>query len=335
MRFAILTTRQYASSRVRAEALHRMFSRIGVSSRVFYDFWGTLTRLGSGYRPRPRLALDVLQDMRALAVLAAYDVLVVCGYIPGAFLRYHYGIEALRRLLPGRPIVLYLVSYLANSPDWEDRIRHCMGYGISRYDWHLVVSPVGKRALAPDQPCCAIGINFQDPELFPAEKKDFLALLDFEQKGFERFRELQVQALEDLGIEYIALRGKCTFSEVYEVYRRTSIHFLAFLESFGLPICETQICGNYVFTPDRHWPQAHRKLEDFVRDRSVVLSDNFVVYDGLEDLKRKILLARERHDSQTIYNNFVQNYPCFYYGNLQELRRFVHRAERGGLWGRQ
>jgi hypothetical protein len=335
MRFAILTSNNYASSRIRAEGLQRMFERIGVDSQILYRCLGTLTRLGVGYKPTRAFPLQILHDFRALASLVRYDVLILCDYIPTAFLKNHHGIELIRKVFPNKAIVLYVVSYLGNSPDWQNRIYNCGGYGISRYDWHLCVSPVGKKVLEPNQPCSAIGINLEHPELHPLEKKDFVALLDFERKGFESFREVQIQALEELEIEYVELHGNYTFSEIYEIYRRTSIYFLAFLESFGLPICETQICGNYVFTPDKHWPQAHRKPEDFVREGSVVLSKNFVVYKGLEDLKHKLTIVRTRHNHKSIYNNYLKNYPYFYYGNSEELKKFVERAKRGELWGRQ
>ena len=335
MKFAILAIDSFGSSRARAEGLQRMFDRIGQQSRILYGCWGLITRLGTGYKPTARFPREVIWDLKAIATLARYDLLILCGFVPEAFLRNEYGIRYLRKLTGGKPIVLYTVSYIGNSPDWQNRIYHCGGYGISRYDWHLAVSSVGKKALEANQPCNAIGINVEEPELFPASKKGFMALLDFERRGFEPFREMQVQALREMGIEYIELKGEYTFSEIRAIYRKTSIYFLAHLESFGLPICETQLCGNYVFTPDRRWPQAHRNADAFARDGSITLSENFVVYGDLQDLKRKIALARQSHDPDAIHDRFLATQAEFYSGNLDQLRQFVKRAERGGLWGSQ
>jgi len=334
MKFAIITSKVFESSRTRAESLNRMFGKIGVRSKIFYHL-GTLSRLTKAqFSKNPRGVLKRIYDFKGLIELARYDVLIICGYMQPAFLKGYWEIETLRNHFPHKPIVLFLVSYLGNSPDWQKRIYEKKGYGISRYDWHLVVSPVGKKFLTEDHPCQAIGLNLEIPQLQPNQKKEFLALLDYKREGFEPYREIQIKALEDLKIPFIELTQSHTFSQIYSIYKQTSIYFLAFLESFGIPICETQLCGNFVFTPDRTWPQAHRLHEYFIKKGNIVLTKNFYVYNGLNELKKRIQDSLAKHNPEQIYKNFVENYPNFYYGNTDELKRFVDRAEDRALWGR-
>jgi hypothetical protein len=311
-----------------------MFDRIGVEARIFYSL-GTVVRMaGRAGSPPPRSWAERVFDQVGLARLAHYDVLILCGYMRPAFLKGYFGIEALRERFPDKPIVLHTVSYLGSSPDWQKRISEADGFGISRFDWHLVVAPVGKRLLPTAHPCQAVGINLEIPALFPEKKSGFTALLDHPREGFERERRLQVEALGDLKIPVVELGDPLSFAAIYKIYRATSIYFLAFLESFGIPICEAQLCGNLVFTPDPSWPQAHRQLEPFRRDGSVVLSENFLVYGDLRDLKSKISQARDGHDPIRIQENFIKRYPHYYKGDLAQLKRFVESAEAGELWGR-
>ena len=311
-----------------------MFDGIGVEARIFYHL-GTIARMAGGHGSRPpRLWAERGYDAYGLERLRRYDVLIVCGYMRPAFFRGFFGIEALRERCPDKPIVLHTVSYLGNSPDWQERIAAADGFGVSRYDWHLVVSPVGKRVLPSGHPCQAVGINLEIPALFPGKKVEFTALLDHSRAGFEKERQQQLEALDGMKIPYVELNSPQSFASIYKIYRRTSIYFLAFLESFGIPICESQICGNYVFTPDKHWPQAHRQAGSFSRDGSIVLTENFRVYGDMKDLREKIAQARDSHNPEQIFDNFVRNYPTYYHGDLAELKRFVNHAERGDLWGK-
>jgi len=277
MKVAIISTRAYESARVRGEGLLRMFRKIGITARIVYGL-GTLVRLaGNAGRRWPASTLEKARDRGILRLLSRFDLFIICGYMRPAFLPGRFGIEVLRHRFPKTPLVLYTVSYLGSSPDWMSRMKKAGGFTVDRYDWHLVVSPVGKQPIPADHPCQAVGINLEVPGLYPPHKKRFTALLDHAREGFENERALQMRGLEATGVPFEKLTTPLSFTAIYRRYRRSSIYFLSFLESFGIPICETQLCGNFVFTPAVEWPQAHRIPEPFRREGRVILNENFFV----------------------------------------------------------
>src|ERR1035441_3440561 len=84
-------------------------------------------------------------DRKLLRELKSYDAIVFSNCIPNALLRNYYDIETLRKLLPGKPIILYAVYYLGNAPSMEQRLKASGDYSADRFDWSLAVSEVTGR----------------------------------------------------------------------------------------------------------------------------------------------------------------------------------------------
>ena len=131
--------------------------------------------------------------------------------------------------------------------------------------------------------CSVIGLDLDDGSLRPTPKDDFLALIDFERPSEMKERATQIAALEETKTPYVVLNGRYSISEIRKIYRQCSLYFVAFRESFGLPICELQACGAYVFTPYADWCPSHWIKPDLSAPGPGLLSPNFVVYDGDKD----------------------------------------------------
>jgi hypothetical protein len=119
--------------------------------------------------------------------------------------------------------------------------------GLNRYDWYLVVSVLSECPIPQGpQPYSLVGLNLNDGTLNPQPKGEFRALIDFAQPGHENERSIQIAACERTRTPYTVLEGSYSLEEIREIYRQSSIYFVAHRESFGIPICEVQACGSYV-----------------------------------------------------------------------------------------
>ncbi len=167
-------------------------------------------------------------------------------------------------------------------------------------------------------------------EALPEAKSEFIALVDFEYASNMRERAVQIQALEESATKYMVLNGRYSIDAIRRIYRKTSIYFLASRESFGLPICELQACGSYVFTPDTHWCPSHWLKTDLAQEGPGELSPNFIVYHNDKDrLIREIQRIKTAYDPKTVVETFRRYHPQLFQGNEGELREFIQKVRTG------
>ena len=103
-------------------------------------------------------------------------------------------------------------------------------------------------------------------------------------------------------------------------------------EAFGLPVSEVQACGSLVFLPDPHWAAAHWLGDNFYIKREPSLTSNFVVYENEpEALAGRLRAAAESFDPANVRETFIREQPQLYYGDIEELRRFLDRIESGEI----
>lgn len=227
-----------------------------------------------------------------------------------------------------KPIVNYDLHYLPNQ-GWYGMIkkRNSDNYGLERFDWYLIASIVTEYALPIEIPkiYSNIGFNIKDNTLYP-EQKEFIALLDFERPGYEIERSIQVTALKNTKTKYIELNGRYTTEEIRSIYRKSSIYFLAFRESFGLPILELQHCGSYIFTPYKEWAPAHFLNKNIYLSGYGDLGENFFVYENdLSKLEKLIVKIKKEYNAQKVIDNFKRDYPFYYQYNKQEFQDFTNK----------
>lgn len=350
MRFAILANNYASHVRPMAEGLQRMFTRIGVESKVFYSGLRWLTFDNPFYHASGTVAyrLKTLAQRPLaypyLARLQPYDAIVLVINMPVAFMR-HLEVERIRRMFPNKPVINYDLHYLPTLGNWADTLEHgdpTRGvtegghFGLERYDWYLMASVATEYPLIKGmtQPYSLIGLDLNDGTLYP-EQSTFQALVDFERPDRRSERAVQIQALEETNTPYVVLQGHYPIAEIRAIYRKSCLYFVAWRESFGLPICELQLCGSYVLTPYARWCPAHWIKEDLTRPGPGRLSPNFIIYDNDKArLKAQIQAIKQTYDPQTVIDTLKHYQPQLYHGNLDQLRQFVAMLEAGQITSR-
>jgi hypothetical protein len=265
--------------------------------------------------------------------LNEYDAIIVVCNIPDAFERHKlHRIESIREKLK-IPIILYQNYYLATRGAWSRKIIKSGGFGLERFDWYLAASVSSIYSLSQEpHPCSVIGHDLTDNILKPNNNKSFKVLLDFKRKGFEHFRALQIQALEQTNTPYTQLCGTYSQAEIKSIYQQHSALFLSFKESFGLPIIENQLCGNYIFTPFNHWVSSHYIKKSVYQSGEGLLGDSFIVYNNdLQQLKNTLIECENNYNSEKIYQQFKAQYPQFYQGDLTVLKTFIDKLNNGEI----
>jgi len=344
MRVAILTNNLPSFNKVLAEGLQRMFRGIGVEATVHYDGHDRLRRFD---RSSAGLAGRLWHEVNLvpfLATLRGFEVIVLVSTIPKAFLRTdHAHLETLRRCIPGVPIVNYDVSLLPTQPRWVKVLREGNhpwvrtggNFGLERFDWYLTAA---SRSYSPlpkgEWPCTVIGLNLDDGTLYPDQKDEFLAVIDFEQPEYFKERADQIMALEETSTKYVVLHGSYSIDDIRKLYRRTSMFFLASPDSFGLPICELQACGAYILAPHEDWCPAHWIADGQGSANAGKLSPNFVIYRDRTMLIRQLARIRSEHNAQHIVQTFLHHHPQFFFGDSGALASFCHQVRSGAIHSR-
>ena len=344
----------------RAEGLVRMFSRLGVTSKVFYDGLRFLdlkekkpkiTFTGPKQFARSLLnSINPPDDAflnRVWKELESFDLMVVVETVPTAFLNYQLNrVEEVRNRFPEMPIVLYSSIYLSTLGEWirflkqgndyHGFIQGSGHYGLERYDWYLIGSATTDFPMPKGfQPLTVIGCDLNDGSLYPEQNQDFIALMDFERPNHMAERAIQILALEKTNTKYKVLNGRYPMAEIRRIYRQSSIYFLAHLEAFGLPIVEVQACGGKVFTPYARWAWAHYDKPDLCIPGSGPLSDNFIVYNNdLDLLCQKIEEEKKSFDPQKNLDLFKEKDGRFFEGDLEKLKQFVLEVQSGKIHSR-
>lgn len=356
MKAAILANDQPGFIKPMAAGLQKMLRSLGHDVDVFPDGlamlnYGAFKAAQERLKNRAKSLINLVKPERFLlkqhvswfdlkrfeAKLAQYDVIIVVCHIPDAFLANKLlGIERIRQKVQ-RPVVLYQNYYLATRGDWSQKIitlgGNNKGYGLERYDWYLAASVVSESPLSKQaHPYSLIGQDLRDASLVAEAKPSFKVLLDFDRKGFEQFRQLQIQALEQTNIEYTQLKGRYSQADIRQLYRQHSALFLSCRESFGLPIVENQLCGSYIFTPFKNWAPSHYINKSLHASGEGDLGDNFMVYDNdVEKLKQQLLSCQKNHPGEQIEQSFKRQYRALYQGDLRQLSNFVTKLARGEI----
>jgi hypothetical protein len=250
--------------------------------------------------------------------------------------------DLLRGELQSTPIVLYDLVYLPTRGSWMDHLRDgCpqMGipdgghFGMERYDWYLCASVVSEYPMPNGiQPYFHVGLNLDDGTLFPDQRGQFVALLDFPRKEHIEERNVQIEALRATDTPFIELKGKYKISEIRRIYRQCAMYFLSFRESFGLPIVELQACGAKVFTPYADWCPSHWIKSDLRIPGAGRLPSNFVVYDNSKDfLISEIQRLRASFDPNAVRRQLLVDHPELYVGNTESLSDFIRALKAGDI----
>jgi len=350
MRTAILTNRADSFYKPLAEGLSRMFAQVGVESLVLYDGLASLpklptsdNRLTLGWEERLRRAARSWRSRqlyrRLLDQLGTVDLAVIVGHLPAAYWDSSFDDNQLRRDAPHLPIVLYDLVYLPTRGPWAKALlesdsargipkgRH---WGLDRYDYYLCVTEISEWPVPPGAEVFSrIGVNMVDPLLFVERNTEMVALIDFERPDHLHERAIQVLACVEAGIPFKVLHGHYTSDAIRAIYRNSSLYFVAHRESFGLPICEVQACGARVLTPYAEWCPSHY-LARPEKEAGGRLPSNFIVYNNdRQQLVNELQRVKRAFDPRAALSSLQREQPHFYYGNVEELARFVDLVRIG------
>ncbi|HPH11857.1 MAG TPA: hypothetical protein PKW59_13455 [Thermotogota bacterium] len=347
MKFAIMANNTPSFIKPLAESLDKRIKSLGHTSKVFYNGLHYLESFSSLSRVYARnivkkiinivykrnykiYPLDIINTTNSLK---DYDCMIVVVNLPGVLYKEGLGgIEYVRDRF-NIPVVNYDLHYLFSFGynNYFDIKYGRNGYGLERFDWYLMAQVSDKRFLLNcKNPYHIIGFDLKDGSLYPQSKKEFLALLDFPRKGFEKERIIQKAALKNAKVQYRELKRPLNIGEIRQIYRESSVFFLSFPESFGLPICEVQLCGCYVGSPYPKWTPGHflpgESSEDFRVGR------NFIIYENDESrLTEKMIEAKRTYDANQILKDFQEDYPIFDKGDNDALSDFIHQVETGRI----
>jgi hypothetical protein len=341
LKIAILSGPENGSPRVLAETLDQLIKETGYASEIFYQS-KAIRRLLSANQVKVNKILwflfklkNFMADRRLFAKLREKDAVVICDWTPHGFYKDTYNIPKFKTLIDNKPVLYYAVQYLWNSPTIIQRLKDGNHDLQERYDWHLSVSPVTELRGTPAPPWSQIGMNLKSTGLKPVIKKEFLAIVDFLRPGYEQYRETQIKVLEELKIKYISFEREYSVSEIRELYKMSGLIFLQFPEAYGLPIAECLACGSYIGTPDTSWPMSWRLDEKLEVHGPGTLPECFLVYNGAEELKTKLIALRDNYDlaktPQKVFDTFYKYYPTFYEGNKESLLDVFKRIEQNNL----
>ncbi|HYN81501.1 MAG TPA: hypothetical protein VES88_08365 [Gemmatimonadaceae bacterium] len=362
MKVAILADDRPSYVRPLAEGLFRMLEACGAEPVMHYD---GLAHLGlrrsvdpTSLRSIAGSTLRLIPSRRAfdefVERVGDADLIVVVLHVPASFAKGVFpNIETLRERLPNVPVVNYDMVFLPTLNSWArfllrgektairggaDRIFDRGSYGLERYDWYLMGSVERELRLPPGPlPYSLIGLDLDDGSLYPDQGGEFSVLVDFIRHGEQNlaYRKVQLDALRLAGVDYVVLEGRYSMKEIREVYRRSSMYFLAFCESFGLPVCELQACGCRIYMPDTYWASSHWISESVYGPRKPEYSSNFVVYENDPELLAERIREEARtFDPARVRATFERVQPQLLHGDRAALSEFLERAEDGTIHSR-
>ena len=331
-RIAILASDRDRSPKVLALSLASMLKRLGVECEILWGADEMLGRMSLRWARHPRKWRMGLRhcgsDHALVGRLRRCAGIVFSKCCPNAFMR-GYGIERLRRHLPGIPIAFHEVYYLGNAPYQQAWLREGGHFGVERYDWHLAVSEVTEVRGVPSCPWSAIGLDLTGSGLEPGGQQDMTAIIDFARPGYEALRQQQRSALLDVGFNVIELDGEYSLTEIRSLYRKACAFFPQFPEAFGLAMAECLASGAFVFLPDSSWAMSFRLDAAPMPHTRGTLAGCFKVYSDANDLRERLRSLRRSYDPCSVAAEFRRAYPTFASGNLPGLRAFLEGCVTG------
>lgn len=336
MKIAILSNQEKSFVRPLSEGLKRMLDSLNIKSNIFPNGLKDIRIYSQKKDFIGKHLIKPYKNLRfnnLVSQLKQFDAVIVVGHIPSAFMKYFMRDGMLRQLLPNTPIVLYDLVYLPTRGVWAKYLKEGNPqygidegghFGMERYDHYLCVSVVSEYPLLTGKhPYSLIGVNLDDGTLYPEQGNEFVALLDFERLNHPEVRRIQIEALRATNTKYIELSGSYSLEKIRKIYRKSSIYFLAHRESFGLPICELQACGSYIFTPYSTWCPSHW-LKDPNQPGEGTLSPNFIIYNNdKKELIQEINRIKANFCSSEVLENFYAHHPQLIYGDVKELKKFI------------
>ena len=334
MKIALLSRPGDCFPNIIAQGLGDLLHQQGIEYKIFYDGIPLLMRL-LPLNKKPQHWRNTLQfrirnkiryrnaDKKLLNELKEYNLIVLAECLPNALWRNYLAIEEFKKIVRAK-VGSYTDGFLPIAPLHKKMHLNQDDFDERRYDFNLYPSDtIELKNTSFNGNNRAIGVNISGSGLKPGQKKEFIALVDFEQKGYEAYRDQQLRVLDRLNIKTITLQGRYPITEIRKLYQEAALFFTSFPETFGLSIAECLAAGTYVFTPDSGWPMAWRLDEQPVPWGPGLLADCFKVYRSDDELAGLLENLRATYDLENtpkqVFDSFIKHYPHFYFGDTDAL----------------
>jgi len=337
MNIAILTRTDFRSPRILAESLKLQLEQEGVEAEIF-DEINLLNHLVSFKDSQlsfhfwfKKKVKSYFKNKRIIKRLKQFDAVIISECAPNGFFKRLYNVEKFKSILK-RPLGFYEVYYLGNAPTQIELLKSNNDALLVRYDFHLSVADVTEIKTGTHNQYFPIGIKAKSWNLKPLPRKEIIAIVDFVHPGNEQIRESQINSLKRAGIKYISLEKPYTFKEIRNIYQQGAIYFMQSSEAFGIPILECLCCGCQIFTQESWWPMSWRLNENPEIHGEGILPHCFTVYKNEQQLGKELNDFKENYDlvemPKKVFDNFLEHYPEFYYGNEAEIRRLLNNLQK-------
>lgn len=340
MKIAILTRPGDCFPNIISQGLSDMLNQLGVEHKLFYDAIPLLMRLlPLGEKPKRwanslhfrvyNKIKHLRQDKQLLEELRSYDLIILSECLPNALWKNYLAIEEFKRKVRVA-VGSYSDGSMEIAPIHRRMVLDQDDADESRFDFNLFVSDIIelRKKDYPDNQR-VIGLDLQYTGLSPRKREEFIAVVDFAQEGYEAYREQQLRVLNALGIKTIELEGRYPMSEIRNIYQQASGFFMAFPETFGLPIAECLASGTLILTPDSGWPMAWRLDKAPMPWGGGQLPDCFRVYKDDDELATLLTGIRKEYDlvetPKKVFQTFLQHYPRLYGGDKDALKEMLER----------
>jgi hypothetical protein len=325
MRIIIISRSGDRFPNIISKGLLEMIQNLGFEGEIIYEIPFLMRSLplnekpvrweaNIGFRLREKIKYFIY-DYKLKKKLAKSDLIIVSECFANLFWRNYIYVEVLRKISKAK-IVSYTDGPLDSAPEHKLRWLTTNDFDETRFDYNLFVTDKIERKLDLNANQFKIGVKLTELNNFKFTSNIIQVLFDFDQEGFEQERELQIKAVESLGIQYRKLIGKYSNKEIRKIYSESNLIFLSFPETFGLSIAEALYCGCRIIIPDRSWVMSWDLYEK--------LPECFVVYnsDNIIDVLRKESESTN-YSRDKVQRDFLEKYPFFLNGNKNELEKFL------------
>jgi len=313
------------------ESLSKQLTEIGVEHKVFYNGLESIRSEGKEFD-------EICHE------LSGFNLFVILGHIPESHFNDFFREKELREAFPETPIIIHdLLVCPTHHSLWralelgsgdkmwtqvDPRLKEGGHCSYMRYEWTLAINAVGGMSIPRNTPYTQIGISLEDTPL--NLNKKHLALIDVDRgERWQKYRETNIKCCEDFSIPYKLLEDGTSSENMKKIYQETTIFFPGFPKSFGLIFNELQAAGSIIVVPNKGWCIG-QWIKDNVRlEGPGYLNDNFVVYR--ENLYKAIGKALTDYNPSKAVEEYKTKQPHLYYGDKDELKKFIGLYESGFL----
>jgi hypothetical protein len=298
-------------------------------SPITFSFWNQLKHNLKIHRLNLRL-YKFQTKANIIRRLRGCDVVIKMNVLPDAFIEGKFDVVNFIRNKLNVPILSYSNYFFGNRSIWPYLLSKMPNkvFGFDLYDYYLCSGEDSQFSLPETilHPYCVIGFNSQGLNIIHTRKESNpIVVVDFPQSGFEELRKFQLSILDEIGCERIVLEKKMSREKLYQIFEKSHVLFISSNESFGVPILEFQLAGGIIYTLPHFLPYHLINNANY--------GSNIITYsiDNRQELIDKLKTTFSLFNPKANRNNFENEYPNYFVGNLVELKGVLEKIKTGKI----